>query len=126
LKRGAAPHACIVPVDGSGWRAPRCRCSAADGPSGARDRRGGRPARGLCDRADAYRWICGSVVVNQHTLSDFRVQNGKRLDDLLAQLVGVLMRQGLVNRKRVAQDGMRLRANAGRRRFAARAGSRAP
>ncbi len=68
---------------------------------------------GLCDRDDAYRWICGSVVVDQHTLSDFRVQNCKRMDELLAQLLGVLMRQGLVQRKRVAQDGMRVRANAG-------------
>jgi hypothetical protein len=76
----------------------------------------------LCDRDDAYRWICSSVVVNQHTLSDFRVQNGKRLDDLLAQLLGVLMRQGLVHRKRVAQDGMRVRANAGAASFRCKSG----
>jgi len=27
----------------------------------------------LCDAHDAYRWICGGVGVNYHTLADFRV-----------------------------------------------------
>jgi transposase len=67
----------------------------------------------LCERDDAYRWICGGVGVNQHTLSDFRVQHGKELDELLTQLLGVLMHKGLVELKRVAQDGVRVRAHAG-------------
>lgn len=67
----------------------------------------------LCERDDAYRWICGGVAVNQHTLSDFRVQHGKELDELLTQLLGVLMHKGLVELKRVAQDGVRVRAHAG-------------
>lgn len=29
----------------------------------------------LCERDDAYRWICGGVGVNHHTLSDFRPDN---------------------------------------------------
>ena len=67
----------------------------------------------LCERDDAYRWICGGVSVNQHTLSDFRVQHGKELDELLTQLLGVLMSKGLLQLKRVAQDGIRVRAHAG-------------
>ncbi|MBX3461570.1 MAG: IS1182 family transposase [Planctomycetes bacterium] len=67
----------------------------------------------LCERDDAYRWICGGVQVNQHGLSDFRVDHGAALDDLLTQVLGVLMHQGLVVLKRVAQDGVRVRANAG-------------
>jgi transposase len=67
----------------------------------------------LCERDDAYRWICGGVQVNQHGLSDFRVDHGAALDDLLTQVLGVLMHQGLVALKRVAQDGVRVRANAG-------------
>ena len=67
----------------------------------------------LCERDDAYRWICGGVQVNQHGLSDFRVDHGPALDDLLTQVLGVLMHQGLVVLKRVAQDGVRVRANAG-------------
>src|SRR5713226_4680672 len=30
----------------------------------------------LCERDHAYRWICGGVGVNYHTLSDFRVEAG--------------------------------------------------
>jgi transposase len=73
----------------------------------------GRQLARLCERDDAYRWICGGVSVNQHTLSDFRVQHGKELDQLLTQLLGVLMHKGLLQLKRVAQDGIRVRAHAG-------------
>jgi len=62
---------------------------------------------------DAYRWICGGVGVNYHTLSDFRSGQGEFLDELLTQSVAVLMKQGLVKLERVAQDGIRVRANAG-------------
>ena len=67
----------------------------------------------LCESHDAYRWMCGGVSVNHHTLSDFRVGNGSALDDLMTQVLAVLMRQGIVTLKRVAQDGMRVRASAG-------------
>lgn len=67
----------------------------------------------LCESHDGYRWICGGVSVNHHTLSDFRVGHGKALDDLMTQVLAVLMRQGLVKLNRVAQDGMRVRASAG-------------
>jgi len=67
----------------------------------------------VCRRDDAYRWICGGVSVNHHMLSDFRVDHGEKLDDLMTQVLAVLMRQGVVKLKRVAQDGMRVRASAG-------------
>ena len=67
----------------------------------------------LCERDDAYRWICGGVQVNQHSLSDFRIAHGAALDDLLTKVLGVLMHQGLVKLRRVSQDGVRVRANAG-------------
>lgn len=67
----------------------------------------------LCREHDAYRWICGGVSVNYHTLSDFRVGHGDVLDDLLTQSVAVLMEQDLVDLERVAQDGVRVRASAG-------------
>jgi transposase len=34
----------------------------------------------LCERDAPYRWICGGVPVNYHTLADFRVAHGKKLD----------------------------------------------
>lgn len=67
----------------------------------------------LCDEHDAYRWICGGVSVNYHTLSDFRVDHAADLDELMTQVLGVLMHQGLVDLSRVAQDGVRVRASAG-------------
>jgi transposase len=67
----------------------------------------------LCEEHVAYQWICGGVSVNYHTLSDFRTANVKLLDDLLTNSVAALMQEGLVSMNRVAQDGMRVRANAG-------------
>src|SRR6266704_1847706 len=67
----------------------------------------------LTRQHDAYRWICGGVQVNYHTLSDFRSQSGEALDGLLTENVAGLMAAGVVKLKSVAQDGMRVRASAG-------------
>lgn len=67
----------------------------------------------LCDEHDAYRWICGGVGVNHHTLADFRVDHGDRLEQLLVQSVAALMTRGEVTLQRVAHDGVRVRASAG-------------
>jgi transposase len=67
----------------------------------------------LTEAHDAYRWICGGVSVNYHSLSDFRIRHVAVLDKVLTQSVAVLMAQGLVSLKRVSQDGMRVRASAG-------------
>lgn len=67
----------------------------------------------LCERDDAYRWLCGGVSVDPHTLRDFRVGNGASLDDLLAQVIAVLTHHKLIKLKRVAHPGMRVRASAG-------------
>lgn len=67
----------------------------------------------LTQAHDAYRWICGGVNVNHHTLSDFRCARVELLDELLTHSVAVLLEQGLVKLERVAQDGMRVRASAG-------------
>ena len=76
----------------------------------------------LCERDDVYRWICGGVEMNHHTLSDFRVAHGDRLDDLLTQLLALFMREGMLTLQRVAQDGMRIRASAGASSFRSKAG----
>jgi transposase len=67
----------------------------------------------LTETHDAYRWICGGVNVNHHTLSDFRCARVDVLDELLTESVAVLVNKGLVKLERVAQDGMRVRASAG-------------
>ena len=67
----------------------------------------------LCDEHDAYRWLCGGVGVNHHTLADFRVEHADVLDRLLTESVAALLADGLVTLATVAQDGMRVRAGAG-------------
>src|SRR5512140_355101 len=72
-----------------------------------------RVLNGLCEHHAAYRWICGKVSMNYHTLSDFRTQHVELLDRLLTESAATLMAEGLVTLDRVAQDGMKVRASAG-------------
>jgi transposase len=72
-----------------------------------------REVERMCGEHNAYRWICGGLAVNYHTLSDFRVDHGEALDELLTQAIAVLMERKLIDLKRVAQDGLRVRASAG-------------
>ncbi len=78
---------------------------------------GARELARLCDDCLPYQWLCGGVSVNYHMLSDFRSQGGEKWDDLLTQIVAVLLDAGLVKMDRVAQDGMRVRASAGKSSF---------
>ena len=73
----------------------------------------GREVSRLTESHDAYRWLCGGVQVNHHTLSDFRKDHGEGLDELLSVSIASLMAAGVVKLKQVAQDGMRVRASAG-------------
>ena len=74
---------------------------------------GARAIARLTQDHDAYRWICGGVQVNHHTLSDFRAGHEAAFDGLLTDSVAALLAVGAVRLKRVAQDGMRVRASAG-------------
>src|SRR5438094_155730 len=67
----------------------------------------------LCESHDAYRWLCGGVSVNYHTLADFRVGCADLLDRLLSEHLAALAKTGLVDLETLAQDGVRIRANAG-------------
>jgi transposase len=67
----------------------------------------------LCKEHLAYRWLCGGVSMNYHSLSDFRVAHQKVLDRLLARGVASLVEAGLVSLDILAQDGLRVRASAG-------------
>ena len=71
----------------------------------------------LCYAHDAYRWLRGGVSVNHHTLSDFRVAHHAALDALLTQSIAVLLDRQVVTLHRLAQDGTKVRANAGVRSF---------
>lgn len=67
----------------------------------------------LCESEVAYRWLCGGVSLNHHTLSDFRVAHTDWLDGELTRGIAVLLAGGLIGLDQVAQDGLRIRASAG-------------
>jgi transposase len=67
----------------------------------------------LCESHNAYRWLCGGVSVNHHTLGDFRVDCADLLDRLLSEHLAALAEAGVVDLETLAQDGVRIRANAG-------------
>lgn len=75
----------------------------------------------LCESEDGYRWMCGGVSVNHHTLGDFRVEQGELLDRLLAENVAALAGAGLIDLSALAQDGVKVRADAGAASFRRRA-----
>jgi len=66
-----------------------------------------------CGEHLAFKWLCGGVPVNYHTISDFRKNNSVEFDDLTTQIISRLIHKDLVSLKRVSQDGMRVRASAG-------------
>lgn len=66
-----------------------------------------------CETDIPYLWMLGGVRVNYHTLSDFRVQHGERFERLLVDVVAALVDRGIVPLETIAQDGTRVRANAG-------------
>jgi transposase len=67
----------------------------------------------LCKNHHAYRWLCGGVSVNYHTLGDFRVCCGDVLDRLLSEHLASLADAGFVALDTLAQDGVKIRASAG-------------
>lgn len=66
----------------------------------------------LCEKDPIYQWICGRKPINHHTLSDFRIDNKKELDDLFSNILGILSHEGLITMKRITQDGTKIKANA--------------
>jgi hypothetical protein len=71
----------------------------------------------LCERDLAYRWICGGVSVNHHTLSTFRNMAGPFLDTLLSKSIAALVMAGVVDLSCIAVDSVRVRAHAGQSSF---------
>src|SRR5258706_5036418 len=59
------------------------------------------------------RWLCGDDPVNHHTLSDFRVDHRKALDELFQQVLAVLDGEQLIDLSQVMHDGTKVQANAG-------------
>lgn len=66
----------------------------------------------LCRDHLVYRWLCGGVSMNYHSLSTFRIAHMAVLERLLAQGVASMVEAGLVSLDTLAQDGLRVRASA--------------
>jgi transposase len=71
----------------------------------------------LCRKSDPYKWICGGVDMNYHTLSDFRVDNAAWLEEQVVQQITGMRLAGFVPLKNLGQDGVKVRANAGKGSF---------
>lgn len=65
-----------------------------------------------CAYHPAYQWLTGMEAVNHHTLSDFRVEHQRALDELFVQVLGVLSAEGLISLERVMHDGTKVKAAA--------------
>lgn len=85
--------------------------AATDGVGSARE------LERLCREHRAYEWLRGHVPVNYHMLADFRVAHGELLKQLQVDSLAGLLAEGLVSLDCAAQDGMRVRASAGKGSF---------
>ncbi len=66
-----------------------------------------------CEHDPAFRWLTGLVVVNHHTLADFRLAHRTALDELFTQVLGLLSAEGLIGLRTVTHDGTKVAADAG-------------
>lgn len=72
-----------------------------------------REVERLMEYEPGLMWLAGMGEVNHHTLSDFRAEHPAELKRLLAELLGLLSKEGFVKLELVAHDGTKIRAQAG-------------
>lgn len=68
-----------------------------------------------------FRWLRGELSLSHATINRFRTSQPEGWDDMLTQIVGSLLYTGVASLHTVAQDGMRVRADAGTSSFRRRA-----
>jgi len=73
----------------------------------------GRVIERYCSEHNAFKWICGGVNVNYHTINDFRANNEECLNELIIQSVAMLLFENLITLEEISQDGIKVRAHAG-------------
>ena len=71
----------------------------------------------MCEWEPGCQWLTGMQGLNYHTLADFRAQHREELDQIFVQVLGLLSAEGLIEMKRITQDGTKIRANAARHSF---------
>ena len=70
----------------------------------------GREIARLCEYHPAYQWLTGMKPINNHTLSDFRVDHKEALDELFTEVLGLLSAEGMISLQRVMHDGTKIKA----------------
>jgi transposase len=73
----------------------------------------GRIIERYCSEHNAFKWICGGVDINYHTINDFRANNEECLNELITQSVAMLMAENLITLEEISQDGIKVKAHAG-------------
>jgi transposase len=71
----------------------------------------------MCEHEPGCQWLTAMQMVNYHTLSDFRIDHKKELDKIFVQVLGLMSAEGLIEMKRITQDGTKVRAHAGAHSF---------
>lgn len=66
-----------------------------------------------CEYEPGFQWLCALEPISHRTLSGFRSDHQKALDDLFVQVLGMLSAEGLISMERVTLDGTKIKANAG-------------
>lgn len=67
----------------------------------------------LCKNHNVYKWLAGGVSINRTMLAEFRAIDPMIFEDLLTSCLAVMLQAGLINDTDFAQDGTRIKANAG-------------
>ncbi|QRM33097.1 transposase (plasmid) [Microvirga sp. VF16] len=66
-----------------------------------------------CEHDPGFRWLTGLLIINHHTLSDFRLAHHDALDEVFTQVLGILSAEGLITLQTVMHDGTKITAQAG-------------
>lgn len=67
----------------------------------------------LCENHNAFKWIAGGVPINRTMLAEFCSLNPMLFEDLLTNCLAVMLKADLIKDTDFAQDGTRIKANAG-------------
>lgn len=67
----------------------------------------------LCKNHNVYKWIAGGAPINRTMLADFRSHDLFKFEDLLVSCLAVMLKHGVIKDEDFAQDGTRVKANAG-------------
>jgi transposase len=67
----------------------------------------------LCKNHNVYKWIAGGASINRTLLAEFRSHDPFKFEDLLVSCLAVMLKHGVIKDEDFAQDGTRVKANAG-------------